>query len=82
MASAFASALISPALADCSRLAMPLVYSMMLKARYVIFAMATVSAEAILVRKGRSEETMPSSRVPCRYSLYSTVFMIEIIIMR
>ena len=42
----------------------------------------TVSAEASFVRNGRREDTMPSSRVPCLSSLYSTVFMIEIIMIR
>ena len=48
----------------------------------VALAIAIVSAEASLVKNGRREDTMPSSRVPCLSSLYSTVFMMEIIMMR
>ena len=44
--------------------------------------MATVKADAILVRKGLSEPMIASSLTPCSYSLYSTVFMMEIIMIR
>lgn len=43
---------------------------------------AATTAEDILVRKGRREVIMASSRRPNRYSLYSTVLMMEIIIIR
>lgn len=36
----------------------------------------------ILVKNGRREVMIASSREPVRYSLYSTVFMMEIIMMR
>ena len=44
--------------------------------------MSTMSAEDILVRNGRREVIIASSRSPVRCSLYSTVFIIEIIITR
>ena len=42
----------------------------------------TTNADAILVRNGRRDAIMASSLVPNLYSLYSTVFRMEIIIIR
>ena len=39
-------------------------------------------AEASFVRKGRRDAIIASSRRPKRYSLYSTVLIMEIIMMR
>ena len=50
--------------------------------RYVADVSATTMAEESFVKNGRREVMIASSRSPQRYSLYSTVLMSEIIMMR
>ena len=50
--------------------------------RKVYLGLPVTSAAAILVKNGRREEMMASSRSLNRYSLYSTMLMIEIIMTR